>query len=158
MGMNLWKVSEVYITSITKHVSEKNETKYFKLLCRIEGKMISLNLFDDERKFNPYKRMEKALATGSKFQHLKKAEMESALAEDKSEYFNMLITKKIPVDLEIRVNGYGDSTQIQYGYNVVDWGFSDSLRARKLVVKSLVPPKEREYSTEKMEDLSAFGI
>ena len=70
----------------------------------------------------------------------------------------MLITKKIPVDLEIRVNGYGDSEKIQYGYNVVDWGFSDSLRARKLVVKSLVPSKEREYSTEKMEDLSSFGI
>lgn len=158
MGMNLWKVPEVYITSVTKNVSEKNETKYFKLLCRIEGKMLSLNLFDDERKYNPYKRMEKALATGSKFQHLKKAEMESALAEDKSEYFNMLITKKIPVDLEIRVNGYGDSEKIQYVYNVVDWGFSDSLRARKLVVKSLVPSKEREYSTEKMEDLSSFGI
>ena len=157
MGMNLWKVPEVYITSVTKNVSEKNETKYFKLLCRIEGKMLSLNLFDDERKYNPYKRMEKALATGSKFQHLKKAETSFRIWKW-WRYFNMLITKKIPVDLEIRVNGYGDSEKIQYGYNVVDWGFSDSLRARKLVVKSLVPSKEREYSTEKMEDLSSFGI
>ena len=53
-----------------------------------------------------YKAMEKALDLGTEFMHMKQPEMVMALNDEKSEYVNMLIEKKTPVDLSVRVSGY----------------------------------------------------
>ena len=56
MGRNLWNVSEVYISAATKCIS-KSDIKYLKVACRIEGKMVFMQIFDDAREKNPYKAM-----------------------------------------------------------------------------------------------------
>lgn len=157
MGINKWEVSEVYLNSIIKHEAT-NGTPYFAISCRIEGRMVYMQLFDDVRENNPFKRMLNALNLGKKFVGMKKNEMESALSDENSQFFNMLIEKKIPVDLTIKVTGFGNEKDSKFGYNVVDWKFSDSRRARKLVAKSLIPNKDVVHSTDKIDDLSEFGM
>ena len=139
MGINKWEVSEVYLNSIIKHEAT-NGTPYLAISCRIEGRMLN------------------ALNLGKKFVGMKKNEMESALADENSQFFNMLIEKKIPVDLTIKVTGFGSEKDSKFGYNVMDWKFSDSRRARKLVAKSLIPNKDVVHSTDKIDDLSEFGM
>ena len=156
MGKNLWNVSEVYISSAMRCIS-KSDTKYLKLSVRVEGKILFMQIFDDPREKNPYKAMEKALDLGEKFKHMSQPEMVMALDDEKTDYANMLIEKKTPVDLSIRVSGYGEDGKEQFGYTVVDWTFSDSKRARRLVAQKLIPDKEEISSITKIDDLSEFG-
>lgn len=155
MGRNLWNVSEVYISAATKCIS-KSDIKYLKVACRIEGKMVFMQIFDDTREKNPYKAMEKALDLGTEFMHMKQPEMVMALNDEKSEYVNMLIEKKIPVDLSVRVSGYETDGKEKFGYTIVDWAFSDTKRARKLIAQTLIPTGD-VAPIEKIDDLSEFG-
>ena len=58
MGRNLWNVSEVYISAATKCIS-KSDIKYLKVACRIEGKMVFMQIFDDAREKNPIRQWKK---------------------------------------------------------------------------------------------------
>lgn len=64
--------------------------------------------------------------------------------------------KKIPVDLSVRVSGYETDGKEKFGYTIVDWAFSDTKRARKLIAQTLIPTGDAA-PIEKIDDLSEFG-